>query len=158
MADLLTTHDLAPDAGILGTQIADKTLQLRNLSDDVFGIIDSLDVTTTSFTTGSSPVGGVALDVHNFSTAHGLNFIPAVVGYVLADDGTSYYELPRILWGIDAGGIKYVQVAYQLYADATNVTVQVTTFLSSIGTAGSTSAGVSGFELKLYLLQESAAQ
>jgi hypothetical protein len=155
---LITNTDIAPNAGILGTQIADKTLQLRNLSDDVFGIVDSLNLTSTSYTTGTSPVGGVALDVHNFSVAHNLDFIPAAVGYILSDDGTSYYELPRTLWGIDGAGVKYVQVVLQLYANTTNITLQVSTFLSGIGSGGSVSANNPAFPLKIYLLQESAAQ
>lgn len=132
---------------------ADEDL-IFNSSQNIFKIVGTYDITSPSYTTAVVAAGDVGLDVSATSVAHGLSFIPALVAYI-ADSGT-YYPLNRVTWGIDAGNIKYGQFAFQVYADATDITFQIITFLSAIGAASGVSASSTGFTIKVYALQETA--
>lgn len=71
----LTGTDLSPAAGILGTQIADKTLQFRNFSEDTFKIVRS---GTATVTVGS----GDSYTTKTTTVAHGLGFTPIVLAFI----------------------------------------------------------------------------
>lgn len=95
MSDLITTSDIAPNAGILGTQIADKTIELRNLNSDVFYILSEGVHTVTK--SANSQAQTDFIDISSL----GLLDAPLVLGTVT--DGGFFYALPFNI--IDESGI-----------------------------------------------------
>lgn len=149
MADLVTNHDLAPDAGILGTQIADKTIQLRNISDDVFGIVASGTYTLAL----SNPI--IKDEIDSGSVAHNLGFAPVLMAFVTIPStitGHPYIagklqKLPVIF----AGGA-FIEAIVDANVDSTNVNFYAVNVWS-----GALSWGLTSLTFKYYLLQESAS-
>lgn len=148
-------QDLSPNANILGTQIADKTLLFRNFSEDVFKIVST---GTASVTVGS---GDTANDKQTI-VAHGLGFTPIVIAFIqnpTSDIQNASGEIlcPFAIYGDTTTGshptvlLPMIQY-YYAGADSTNVyfnvlSSDVTFYLQLQNT----------FHFKYYLLQETAS-
>lgn len=138
--------DLSPNANILGTQIADKTLQLRNLSDDTFGIIRSgtLNVTQGAVTgTSGQYVTGVA----TVSTAHFLPFTPYILSFVSVNG--AFLSTPYTLISSNGANAAY-WITYRTYTDSTFAYFDIDLLAFGVVNLGSVSVTA-----KYYLLEES---
>lgn len=75
----ITSTDLSPNAGILGTQIADKTLQFRNFNEDTFKVVNpGGTAATVSLTNGSY----TAVKTWTTTVAHNQNRTPGFMAFV----------------------------------------------------------------------------
>lgn len=159
----ITSQDLSPNAGILGTQIADKTIEARNLADGVIptsAITDGddifiiNDVLTASFsitpaTTGTSTV----------TITHNLGYVPLVQAFVditnnqwsAGQIGT--FGLPYFLLGTQTvGGVSIFTMLAVVKVQKLNIS----TITFEVGTQGP-SQNLAG-TITCYFLQETAAQ
>lgn len=152
----LDHSDLSANAGILGTQIADKSLQLRNLSDDAFGIVLSgtATVTITSGDTGQTVVTTIP---------HNLGFAPASLAYLTVTPGDfdeqtgetllPYTALYEFITGSSPSIEMRIMAHFFFTTDSTNAYAQVSvsdvSFFSQLQTT---------YTFKYYLLQETATQ
>ena len=134
--------DISPNAGILGTQIADKTLSLRNLSDDTFGIVASgIHVLTRSANTNTQ------VD----TVAHGLSFIPTIIFNVeqtTTQPGVWYSGAQNVRINYTTGAIGEMPI---VTVDATNII-----FSTIAPTNNGEYSSSKVFTFKYYLLQETA--
>lgn len=104
-----------------------------NSDQNVFKIVDKITIVPTI------PGAGT---VTTTTQAHGLSYIPALVGYIIVSG--AYYQLPFVSV-LPATGV--VVTSLQLSADATNVIVTWTSPAAWVGAAPT---------LSIYLLQETA--
>lgn len=107
--------DLSPTANILGTQIADKTLQFRNFTEAVFKIVSTGSATTPS----GSPTTAAGYYAGTLTTtvAHNLGFVPMVIGAIKI--GSTYYMLPTTT--VITDGSSYQKAFFRFAVDSTNV-------------------------------------
>lgn len=146
----ITGQDLSPSANILGTQIADKTLQFRNFSEDVFKIVKSFTVPLTI------TLDGTGHYTQSVQQAHGLTYTPSYQAFInidpslagltsgIANNGPN----PFIIAGVSGVSVTIWGVC-QVSVDSTNINFVV---YCAIGGTGSTLS----FSTKVYLLQETA--
>lgn len=146
----ITGTDLSATANILGTQIADKTLQFRNFNEAVFKIIASGTGVAPGFTlsaAGTNTFSGSG--TNSYPLPGELNFIPSIIGFVVVIG--LYYLLPYTdVYTLGAsGGIGTGN--YSVSVDSNNVYVTQT----FVEYGGSASARViPSTNVKYYLLQQ----
>lgn len=144
----ITGQDISPNANILGTQIADRTIQLRNLSTDTFGIIKTIPLTlsfTRSSTTFASYVNSVA---------HNQTFTPTIIADISIDStltGTppARQFINSYVLSANIGGVFTAIGQIYCTVDSTNVYFQVDISTVSSGTYNNS--------VKIYILQEAFA-
>lgn len=137
--------DLSPNAQILGTQIADNTIQLRNLTDDTFRILSKGQLSVSS---AGAPT--------NFSfVAHGLSFAPIVLGFL---DGVT-------ISGVTTSGSLPLPTYTNLTVDTVGHQVKFATYLQAFSDTtniyallfNATGSAVPAITVTYYLLQEAAS-
>lgn len=151
----ITTSDLSANAGILGNQIADGTIETRNLAaqaiqafqiqnGDVFKIVQSGQISLalpSSTTTVQTNIN------------HNLGFFPAYLIYMTTNpsSGRQYSNLPVPLSTANVSGfVVYAAWIYAYATDANNITIKIegvdsTKMTSLVGT----------YNFQYFLLQES---
>lgn len=147
--------DLSPNANILGTQIADNTILLRNLTDDTFRIVQTGTGTAGAITTTNSSAGTWTTKSVQVPVAHNLGYAPANLVYVdfSGGAGTNLVTIPSTLFGTNTpNSAAYFWISYYVVVDATNLYINTT--LTVYGAAG---GSVTALPFKYYLLQEKAS-
>lgn len=152
MPDLITNTDIAPTAGILGTQIADYTIQTRNIAPQAILALQIQDGDVFKIISKGSTTFDVTGTTANILVPHGLDYAPIVFATVDASFNTVAQGLtpaPSLVLGTNSSvGNNYVVSAFcQIRgSDTTNIKffVGVLTGIRYNGT------------IYYYILQESA--
>lgn len=150
----ITSSDLSPNAGILGTQLADNTIQLRNLTDDTFRIVMSGSIAIPDVSGFTAAAGKFNSSSATTTVAHNLGYVPVALG---ASSVTGGGLLPFTFYGpigVSSGSIFWDY--FNINSDATNIYL-THSYIGFGGTGGVTFADSTGWNsVKYYLLQEKA--
>lgn len=139
----ITSTDISPNAGILGTQIADNTIQLRNLADSTFRIVKTDTVTFSKAANSNSA---------SLTVAHGLGYAPAILAYFTV--GSFIYPFGQVGAAITGANSGKITETSGVTVDSTNIYFQVSA-PDWAGNGNYTSAET--YAVKYYLLQEKAS-
>jgi hypothetical protein len=144
----ITTIDLSPNANIQGTQIADNTIQFRNLAGNVFKVIASNTISLVQ-----SPITGTAgiyTGLFNQATTpHGLSYTPGIQSYLVL--GGNFIPMPyTAINSINSSSMAWV--TYYIATDATNLYFNYQGNIFGGGTLAGTT-----LKAQYYLLQVSAS-
>lgn len=157
----ITGTDLSPNANILGTQIADRTLQFRNFSEDVLKVAE----TATATITGGSVGNGAQ---HTFTTSITFSGQYSAIPIILAFSSTggtagnlfgggafggSSGPIVPDAWTVGSGGGVSITQAYIFGVTVTKTGATFSMQYLNGDTISHTAANVS---LKIYVLEESA--
>lgn len=146
--------DLSPNANILGTQIADKTLQFRNFSEDVFKI--ALKGTTT--VPGHTLTGAAGTYTQNQSSitiAHNLGYVPAILMFNGSSDG-AYRPVPsgNVAWA--TGANYFINIGTTYVIDSVNLNIYNISAGYGVASGYPSGYAVPAVAITYYLLQETA--
>lgn len=135
--------DLSPNANILGTQIADKTLQLRNFAAGTFPA-SVLQITSSGTTSIPSTTS-----LNTVSIAHGLSYQPFLVAFAQSNifGAGQTYLLPHLVTATNSAvtGAFVISVEFGAYTDSSNINFYIR------------SAGVSANATITYFLVKASA-
>lgn len=143
-----------PGSGVDVTTATNAQLT-GNSNQDIFKIVKKLVGVASAYTTvATAAAGQVAVDIQSVGIPHGQTYAPAVDGYLTS--GTNFYKLPITTYALAADNVRYAQVTTRIYSTATNIVLEIQTFLSALTSASPINANVSATNLTVYVLQETA--
>jgi len=147
----ITSTDLSPNAQILGTQIADNTIQLRNLTDDTFRVVAVKTGTIPSFTVSNPGAGNFGTNLVSITIPHNLGYVPAILGYATNTAGDYLLSIP---WSTNSGSGTTASWT-TLYYTVDNTNIYAYFEATAYGNTTYSSGGT--WPVKFYLLQERAS-
>jgi hypothetical protein len=142
----ITGADLSPNANILGTQIADNTIQLRNLTDSTFRIVTT-GTASVSLSSFSGSAGNYTVSHSTTDVAHGLSVAPVVIAYITPNGSPPYRLMPYTSMNTTP-----LWATYSVFVDMTNVTFRIDAMIF-----GAVSSGDLSGTVRYYILQESSS-